>query len=90
MSLRAFSQLCCQMNSIAHAGHDGKKAGRRRARSHVQAISHEEEPPAKRASVDGHHDTVEPWPAEHAEDVPQAQAAAAKKGKRRRLEKMQA
>jgi len=76
------------MNSFAHAGHDGKKAGRRRARSHVQAISHEEEPPAKRASVDGQHDTVEP--AEQAEDVPQAQAAAAKKGKRRRLEKMQA
>ncbi len=78
------------MNAVAHAGHDGKKGGRRRARSHVQAISHgeEEEPPAKRASVDGQHDTVEP--AEQAEDVPQAQAAAAKKGKRRRLERMQA
>ncbi len=78
------------MKSGAHAGHDGKKAGRRRARSHVQAVSHgeEEEPPAKRASVDGQHDTDEP--AEQAGDVPQAQAAAAKKGKRRRLEKMQA
>lgn len=90
MSLRGFAQLCCQMNSVAHAGHGGKKAGRRRARGQAQAISHEEEeePPAKRASVDGQHDTVEP--AEQAEDIPQAQAAVAKKGKRRRLEKMQA
>ncbi|KAL0055144.1 hypothetical protein WJX82_007626 [Trebouxia sp. C0006] len=83
-------ELAKQGGTQAPARHDGKKGGRRRARSHVQAISHgeEEEPPAKRASVDGQHDTVKP--AEQAEDVPQAQAAAAKKGKRRRLEKIQA
>lgn len=83
-------ELAKQGSTQAPGRHGGKKAGRRRARGQAQAISHEEgeEPPAKRASVDGQHDTVEP--AEQAEDIPQAQVAAAKKGKRRRLEKMQA
>ena len=65
-----------------------KKGGRRRARSQAPSASREdeEEPPAKRVSVDGQHDMTEADDASAAvEDPPQG-----KKGKRRRLGKMQA
>lgn len=65
-----------------------KKGSRRRARSQAPSASHEDEeqPPAKRASVDGQHDMTE------ADDASAAveEAPLGKKGKRRRLGKMQA
>ncbi len=70
------------------AGRNGKKGGRRRARSQAHASVHEEgdELPAKRASVDGQQDM--PEPSEEAADVQAAPPE--KKAKRRRLERMQA